>query len=244
MAEKALAPNGRRLVLSLTPELVASCWREEKDAGNDPRYTPLANAEYEALADRLAAESGEELWIFAYGSLIWNPVFKHIDHLRGSAFGWHRSFCMELTNWRGTPASPGLMMALQPGGRCDGIVYRLPDDNRRDQIIDLLDREISYREDEHAIRWIAVSTPRGRTRALSFWTGPSGLGIMDKQPLSAVAKVLARACGFKGSCAEYLYNTIVHLHDYGIYDRNLWKLQELVAEEIKTIQASAALEPI
>jgi cation transport protein ChaC len=134
------------------------------------------------------------------------------------------------------------MMALQRGGQCDGLVYRLPSENRIDQMLDLLDREISYREDVHAIRWIDVRTPRGKIRALSFWTGPSGIGILDKQSLPDVAKILARACGFKGSCAEYLYNTVVHLHEFGIYDRNLWRLQELVAAEILAIEREGQSE--
>ena len=239
MAAQALNSKKPRLrALALTKELVELCWREEQDAGHDARYMALTSDEYRALAERLAAESGDELWVFAYGSLIWKPVFTPIDSLRGSALGWHRSFCLELTNWRGTPSQPGMMMALQRGGQCDGIVYRLADDNRTDRILDLLDREISYREDVHAIRWINVRTPRGNIRALSFWTGPSGLGICEKLPLTHVAKILARACGFKGSCAEYLYNTIIHLDEYGIYDRNLWQLQELVAAEIVALQAS------
>jgi glutathione-specific gamma-glutamylcyclotransferase len=235
----AQALNGRRpRKLALTQELVACCWRMEQDAGHDSRYTLLTSEEFLALAERLVVESGDELWIFAYGSLIWKPVFTPIDALRGSALGWHRSFCLELTNWRGTPAQPGLMMALQRGGQCDGIAYRLSDENRFDQILDLLDREISYLEDVHAIRWIKVRTPRGTIRALSFWTGPSGVGIYEKLPLPDVARVLARACGFRGSCAEYLYNTVVHLDECGIYDRNLWRLQELVAAEIIALQAA------
>jgi cation transport protein ChaC len=69
-------------------------------------------------------------------------------------------------------------------------------------------------------------------RALVFWAGPKGDGIASKLPLERVAWVLARACGHVGSCASYLYNTVAKLEEFGIHDRNLWRLQELVAEEI------------
>ena len=55
---------------------------------------------------------------------------------------------------------------------------------------------------------------------------------MLKLPLERVAWILARACGYAGSGAEYLYNTVSHLEALGIRDRNLWRLQHLVAEEI------------
>ncbi|TIT47693.1 MAG: gamma-glutamylcyclotransferase, partial [Mesorhizobium sp.] len=59
------------------------------------------------------------------------------------------------------------------------------------------------------------------------------------QPLENVARVLARACGHVGSGAEYLYNTVSHLEAFGIRDRNLWRLQELVAKEIRSIHGRA-----
>jgi len=52
--------------------------------------------------------------------------------------------------------------------------------------------------------------------------------------------VLARACGHVGSGAEYLYNTVSHLEEFGIRDRNLWRLQQLVADEIRSIHGSAS----
>ena len=68
-----------------------------------------------------------------------------------------------------------------------------------------------------------------------FYAGPTGDGIFLKLPLDKVAGILARACGHIGSCAEYLFQTVLHLEQHGIRDRNLWRLQELVAAEIKLI---------
>lgn len=86
-----------------------------------------------------------------------------------------------------------------------------------------------------------MRTAQGRVRALGFWVGVTGRGTSLGQPLEKVAWVLARACGHVGSGAEYLYNTVSHLETFGIHDRNLWRLQKLVADEIRSIH-SARLE--
>ncbi|RVD61367.1 gamma-glutamylcyclotransferase [Mesorhizobium sp. M2D.F.Ca.ET.185.01.1.1] len=222
--------------MSLTPELVALCHREEIDPGPSGEWTQLNDDDFGALAARLAAEADEgPLWVFAYGSLIWKPAFESVEQLRASAHGWHRSFCLDMVRWRGSAAQPGLMMALERGGRCDGVIYRLPDGEKPAQIERLLRREIDDHESVASVRWVPVRTAQGRVRALGFWVGVTGRGTSLGQPLEKVAWVLARACGHVGSGAEYLYNTVSHLETFGIHDRNLWRLQELVADEIRSI---------
>lgn len=222
--------------MSLTPELVALCHREEIDPGPSGEWTQLSDDDFSALGRRLAGEADEgPLWVFAYGSLIWKPAFESVEQQRASAHGWHRSFCLDLVRWRGSAEQPGLMMALERGGRCDGVIYRLPDDDKAAQIERLLRREIDDHEAVASVRWVPVRTAQGRLRALGFWVGVTGRGTSLGQPLERVAHILARACGHVGSGAEYLYNTVSHLETFGIHDRNLWRLQELVAEEIRSI---------
>ncbi|BCG93710.1 gamma-glutamylcyclotransferase [Mesorhizobium sp. 131-2-1] len=223
-------------LMSLTPELVALCHREETDPGPDGSWTQLNDDDFRALAQRLASEADEgPLWVFAYGSLIWKPAFESVEQQRASAHGWHRSFCLDIMRWRGSAAQPGLMMALERGGRCDGVIYRLPDGEKPAQIERLLRREIDDHESIESVRWVPVRTAQGPLRALGFWVGVTGRGTSLGQPLEKVARVLARACGHVGSGAEYLYNTVSHLETFGIHDRNLWRLQELVADEIRSI---------
>ncbi|MEO5759576.1 MAG: gamma-glutamylcyclotransferase [Mesorhizobium sp.] len=222
--------------MSLTSELVALCHRDEPDPGPDPKWTELSDDDYRMIASRLAGEADEgPLWVFAYGSLIWKPAFEAVEQQRATAFGWHRSFCLDMVRWRGSAEQPGLMMALERGGRCDGVIYRLPEEDRAMQIEALLRREISDHESVGSVRWVPVHTAQGKLRALCFWVGVSGEGTSLNLPLEAVARVLARACGHVGSGAEYLYNTVLHLEEFGIRDRNLWRLQQLVAEEIRSI---------
>lgn len=221
--------------MALTPALVARCARvvPEPDAPPDG-WTPLDEAD---LADRAAALDAEggpgPLWIFAYGSLIWKPVFAPAETRRARAHGWRRSFCIELTSWRGTPEASGLMMALAPGGACAGLAYRLDPARRRDDLVELVRRETPYRELAGNARWIGVATSGGPLRALTFYASPTGIPVARGLSPEETALRLARACGHAGSCAEYLYNTVAHLEAEGIADRTLWRLQALVADEIE-----------
>ena len=227
--------------LSLTPELVALTIRPEPELDPEPGWTLMSEDELDALAESYCEEIGDQpFWVFAYGSLIWKPDFDSVDHRLGAAYGWHRSFCLKMTRWRGSPEQPGLMMALESGGRCDGVIYRLRDADLKDQVRRVLYREIRFREVASMARWVQVHTAAGKVRALTFWAGPKGERIASRLPLEEVAPILARACGHVGSCAEYLFNTVRHLEEFGIRDRNLWRLQELVAAEIRDIHQRAA----
>lgn len=225
-----------RRSMSLTPDLVALCERSEHADKNDQEVFPSPTLDFEGLARRLANESaGQPLWAFAYGSLIWKPAFEAVEQRRGVVFGWHRAFCLELTSWRASSSRPGLMMALQRGGRCAGVVYRLRDEDRTSQIERLLRREIDAEEHSASIRWVRVRTTDGPIRALAFWVGPSGNEVVPRLPSETITERLAHACGPAGSCADYLYRTVLHLEMHGIRDGNLWRLQELVAAEIRRL---------
>lgn len=219
--------------MMLTAELVARCERPVPDPGRLAGRIYLSDEDYLAAAQNYAAQKDDgPFWIFAYGSLIWNPGFNYVEHLRGTAHGWHRQFSMQLTSWRGTPEQPGLMLALEHGGSCDGILFRLPEEKVVDELLTLLLREVDRPGDLNYIRWVTVRTNGIKRRALVFWAHPKGFHMPEPPTTELAAQMLARACGHMGSCASYLYNTVAKLSEYGIYDRNLWHLQELVAQEI------------
>jgi cation transport protein ChaC len=227
----------RRSALALTAELVARVERTEPDPGPLPDRVYLTDADFETVTADLIAQSRIEnkdgaFWVFAYGSLIWKPECDFTEHRRATAHGWHRSFCLQLKRWRGTPDFPGLMMALDRGGACHGVICRLPDEDQYAQLAKLLRREIDQRDDVGDIRWITAKTDTGKVRALTFYAGPRASYYTGRLPDAEVAKVLAHAAGHWGSCANYLYQTITKLEEYGIHDSHLWKLQEMVAHEI------------
>jgi cation transport protein ChaC len=223
--------------MRLTPEMVRRAFRVEPDPGPGPGFTPADEEESRALAEALLARpeapgAGAPVYVFAYGSLLWKPDFEVTESLRGTLRGWHRAFCIGLTRWRGSPARPGLMLALERGGVCAGLLLRLPDETLLETLTALFRREIPHREGADMARWSRIETERGPIPAVVFWAGPKGANIEHRLPLPTVAHRLAHACGHGGSGAEYLYNTVEHLEEAGIRDRNLWQLQALVADEI------------
>lgn len=159
--------------MTLSEDLVALCHRDEQDPGPDPRHVLLTDADFEAAAAKIIADCGSgPIWVFAYGSLIWKPVGEPVEQRHATAMGWHRSFCLEMQRWRGSPQQPGLMMALREGGACTGIALRLGDDDRQSQMVRLLRREISGSKGFEAMRWIDVKTEGGALRALCFYAEP------------------------------------------------------------------------
>jgi cation transport protein ChaC len=225
--------------LHLTPELVAMVERLEPDPGPEPGTSEHTDEEFRFMVETLLSEySPKELWVFAYGSLIWNPEFKFEESRPAEAKGWHRSFCLTLTRWRGTREYPALMMALDRGGSCKGVAYRLPAGDHAAQLDLLMKREIDANPPTNIGRWISVQTSQGPVRALAFVADRSGPAYAGKMDVVQVARILAHAAGHWGSSAQYLYRTVSMLESLGIRDRNLWALQAHVAETIPSISLS------
>lgn len=223
--------------MELTAELIALVERTEPDPGPEEGSVEHSNGDFSKMADAFLAEyNPTDLWVFAYGSLIWNPEFEIVEQRRAVASGWHRSFCLTLTRWRGTREMPALMLALDRGGTCVGLAMRLPDVDSHRHLVDLLKREIDANPPTNVPRWINVRTNDGPIKALAFIALSSGPAYAGKCSLPDVAAVLARAAGHWGSAAQYAYNTIAKLEEHGIRDSNLWKIQKLLAEEIQTIR--------
>lgn len=161
-------PTGRR-AMALTADLVARIERVEPDPGPEPGTAEHTEAEFDELVARLLAQyRPETLWVFAYGSLIWNPEFVPVEQRPATAPGWHRSFCLKLTRWRGTRQSPALMLALDRGGSCNGIVYRLPAEDHFGQIGQLMRREIDANPPTNVPCWIKVKTKEGSAARPGF----------------------------------------------------------------------------
>jgi cation transport protein ChaC len=195
------------------------------------------------IARLLAANpDAEEIWFFAYGSLIWKPACAFVEVRTGIVRGWHRAFCLGWNNrFRGSDEHPGLMLALDRGGACKGALYRLPPGEENPNLKKLLEREMGYRPTPFPPRWVNAKTSGGETiRALTFCidrnSGRYVSGLSEEQ----LAEVLAHAVGSRGSMAEYLFATVAHLQQMGIHDAHLWTLQELVAERIEAAYPDGA----
>lgn len=220
--------------LRLTAAHVARVHRDVPDAGPPPGLQQMNDADYAALvAELMAGKPPGPLNVFAYGSLLWKPAVEFGPGVPGVVQGWHRSFCLKLVRYRGTADRPGLMMALDRGGSCRGLVYPVRDVEPEAELHTILRRETTNKPPTNMPRWVTAQTPAGPVRAIAFtvnrkvWAYQAGLSPRE------TARVLVRACGHWGSGADYLFNTVDQLARLGIRDRNLWELQALVAEEIE-----------
>ena len=220
--------------MALTPELVARVHRVVEDSGPLPGLVYHTEEDYDAAVQEILASypRAEDLWLFAYGSLIWKPEIEHVEERIGTARGWHRSFCLRLVRWRGTRGAAGPDDGSRPGWPVHGNGYRLAGRTVEAQLGKLFRREMSVRPSTNIPRWLSVETNRGRVRAIAFVVNRSGTAYAGRLMPEETADMLSKACGHWGTCAEYLHNTVVHLEARGIHDRNLWRLQRLVAERI------------
>ena len=226
--------------MRLTAEHVALMQRlMPADDGNPPAPPPgsekMTEEDFARVIKDLLARGPEpsDMWFFAYGSLIWKPACDFVEIRTGVVRGWHRSFCLGWnTRFRGSETAPGLMLALDHGGACKGVAYRLPPDAVGANLKKLLEREMGWKPSAFPPRWVDVVTRDRRIRALTFCIDRSSGRYVSGLTEAEVAAALARAVGTRGSMAEYLYNTITHLEQLGIHDPHLWRLQEMVAEGI------------
>lgn len=221
--------------LALTPDHIARVHRVVADTGPTPGVPQQTDADYADWVTRIAEshpDPDRPTQLFAFGSLIWKPEIEHRAEQMGVARGWHRAFCLRQHRFRGTLKQPGLMMALDRGGQCRGVLYELPRENHEVQLDRLFRREFTVKPINNVPRWITVQTSSGPLKALGFVMNRTSPYYAGRLPLAEVARTLAIACGHWGSGAEYLLNTVTHLETRGIHDSGLWRLQELVAREI------------
>ena len=181
----------------------------------------------------------DEVWIFAYGSLIWKPACDFVEMRTGLVRGWHRAFCLGWNNrFRGSDEYPGLMLALDRGGACNGVLYRLPPGQIDVNMTRLLEREMAWLPSSFPPRWVKAKSGDRTIRAITFCMDRNSGRYVSGLSIERIADVLATAVGARGSMAEYLFATVQHLEDMGIHDPHLWQLQSLVADRIE-----AAYEP-
>lgn len=200
----------------------------------------------ESLTATLAAKpKGAGWWVFAYGSLLWNPLFPVAEMRPAMLRGLHRRFCLWSLASRGTRACPGLVLGLDRGGACRGVVLRLPAMLAIDELHLLWRREMVV--GSYTPRWVRVSADGRDVVALTFvvrrnhpqYTGPLSHGQQ--------VEVLDSACGAFGTSLDYLERTRVALISHGIVDPYLEDLAASIAAKRQSVgagpQASEEAEP-
>ncbi|QXT39274.1 gamma-glutamylcyclotransferase [Gymnodinialimonas ceratoperidinii] len=169
------------------------------------------------------------LWVFGYGSLLWNPGFTVAETRIARLHGWHRSFCMSSIHHRGTEKKPGLVLALDAvdGGYCDGLALRVAPGTEDSTLAYLRERELI--SSAYVERRLQVSFREGDTQddVLTYVINPGHVQYCQL-PLDEQARIIAGAVGGRGPNDEYLYNTASHLSELGIGDADLEALVDMV----------------
>jgi cation transport protein ChaC len=162
------------------------------------------------------------LWVFGYGSLLWEPGFDFVERAPARLEGWHRSFCMRSIHHRGSLADPGLVLALDAdaGAVCDGVAFAVAPGKAAATLAYLRERELissAYLE-----RWLPLALTDGRRiEALAYVIDPDHVQYCGGLPLEEQAAIIARAEGGRGANRDYLWNTVAHLAALGIRDGDL-----------------------
>ncbi|MGV2826427.1 gamma-glutamylcyclotransferase [Myxosarcina sp. GI1(2024)] len=168
-----------------------------------------------------------ELWIFAYGSLIWNPLFKYRERRTVCIDGWHRQFCLKAPLGRGTLENPGLVLGLERGGSCYGVAYRLEiDSNLESELLLLWRREMVV--GSYLPTWVKAFDGRETIEALAFTINPQHSMYINNLSTEQTIDRLATAKGVLGSSSDYLEQTVNGLLTENIEDKELIYLYERV----------------
>lgn len=176
----------------------------------------------DCLRDRL----NTDLWIFGYGSLMWDPSIEYTEVRQARCLGFQRSFCLLDEGARGTAKDPGLMLAIDEGGDCEGLAFRIEAEKSDHETFVLFRREMiapAYRP-----TWLKLETLAGSIEALGFVANRANENIIPDIPLKKQAKMIASAKGALGTNFEYLSDAMRHLELLEIEDPYVSELYDAV----------------
>ncbi|MEE4186815.1 MAG: gamma-glutamylcyclotransferase [Roseobacter sp.] len=174
------------------------------------------------------------MWVFGYGSLLWNPGFEVVEEVVATLPGYARSFCMRSIHPRGTEDHPGLVLALdeEPSHACAGVALAVAAGREEATLAYLRERELissAYLE-----RMLDVDLSDGRrVCAVVYVINPDHVQYCGGLALEEQARIIAGAVGGMGPNTEYLYNTAQHLTDIGLHDPDL----EWLAQRVRALSA-------
>ena len=169
------------------------------------------------------AETQRDLWIFAYGSLMWRPDFAYTEVHRAELTGYRRALCIHSMHYRGTPECPGLVFGLDQGGSCSGVAFLIQPDEAAHTLHAVRQRELItsvYTETEAAVR-----LADGRTvTAVTYVADRAHSQYAGALAFAHIVAIVLRAQGTAGRNLDYVRNTHAHLVELGIDDGELARL--------------------
>ena len=183
----------------------------------------------------------EDLWVFAYGSLMWRPGFEHLERAPARLIGLHRALCVYSFVHRGTPERPGLVLGLDLGGACRGIAYRVARALRLETIAYLRAREqvtMVYREAWRDV--VVAGEPERRVRALVYMVDRGHPQYAGRLDLEAQLHHVRQGHGNSGANRDYVLATVSEIEAQGFRDAGLHRL----AERLKGTHESHHRQPV
>lgn len=176
------------------------------------------------------AHAAEDLWVFAYGSLMWRPDFPFVERVEARLVGAHRALCVYSFVHRGTPERPGLVLGLDRGGACRGIAYRVPMAERASTVAYLRAREqvtSVYRESMRPV-WLKQS-PQRQVSALCFMIDRGHAQYAGRLSLEQQLHHVRQGHGQSGANRDYVIATVTALEELGFRETELHLLAERLA---------------
>lgn len=225
-------PNKPEFRFELTRENVTSGAMRAYIKRMDPTMELQTDEQHRASVAQMLAtrpDPGGDVWLFAYGSLIWNPLIEFVDRQPATVYGYHRRFCLWTHRGRGSPEAPGLTLALEKGGTCCGVAYRIAADKAQEELEVVWRREMVAVTTAYVPTWVSMNCNAGRGSAIAFVIDRTHPRYVRGLPDDEAAAAIARAKGPLGRCATYLFNTVSHLEELGLRDQLLFRLRDRVA---------------
>ena len=170
------------------------------------------------------------MWVFGYGSLLWNPGFEYADSQLATLAGYHRSFCMRSIHHRGTPEAPGLVLALdaRQDAQCHGMALLVSEAKQNQTLSYLRDRELI--SSAYVEKILTVSLADGsNVPAVTYVVDPDHVQYCGALSMEEQALIISQAVGGRGENREYLHKTARQLANMGISDADLTWLSTRVA---------------
>ncbi|GMQ76041.1 MAG: gamma-glutamylcyclotransferase [Gammaproteobacteria bacterium] len=166
-----------------------------------------------------AAPAKGDVWVFGYGSLIWNPAFHFVEKRTARINGYHRRFCLWTQLGRGSAENPGLMLGLERGGACRGVVFRIAEKAVETELDILWRREMFT--GAYCPTWVSAHSHGQSFAAIAFVINRENSRYAGRLPDDEIARHIATAVGPMGACCDYLFQTVEHLAALGLRDRRL-----------------------
>jgi len=224
LAGKILEPE--KSFFRLSRERLAELDRSARAAGY-PEGWRLTDEAREATRSALLGGHAGDLWIFAYGSLMWDPAIHIVEIRTGALQGFQRRFCLKSHIGRGSADKPALMAGLEAGGSCQGLALRLPAEavDRETEILWM--REMIA--GTYVPTMVPVETPQGPVQAVTFVMNQKSDRYV-RLDFEETARIIATGRGVRGTCLEYLENLAERLDLLGLHDPDITTLRTRVRE--------------